>query len=303
MIHTKVLLIGKSEHALIVQEVSTGKDFTIPVACLKGLQFYPNCVDETDQLPKVGKEYPAVMKDDGTMYLDRYDQEYWTYSALSSDVAENNWLQIVRRLLELSQIGSLTPQLTQEMLRLYHSKQYALLEEKLIKECRLFEYVWAEESQLIEHKSSLVYSAGFKQGEVLTQERRMEQLDELSQALVGAANAKKKEDYHLVIGVTDHQLLTTHLSDEVDQFFGGNINKFIDVFTNRLNQIVENPMFTSSLRFEPFTTQGRLILDVVVPYWDGDVLFYRKQVYLRIQKTTTKLEGAALVNYIRSLNH
>lgn len=301
MLHTKVLLISKNENVLKVRECSTGNCSTIPVVRLKGFQFYADYVDETDHLPKVGGEYPAVMKEDGTIYLDRFNSEYWTYSTESVQQTENNWLQIIRRLLELSQIGSLTPELTQEMLELYHKKQYGLLEEKLIKECRLFDYVWSDESQFLEHKSSLIYPAGFQKGDLLTVELKNKQLDVLSETLVGAANARQEKDFHLEIGVTDDKQLTSNVNEEIEKYFDGNVQQFIDMFTNRLNQLVRNIQFTSSLRFEVITVQGKKILDVVVPQWKGDVLFYKDNVYVRTQATTTLLEGMALVNYIRSL--
>ena len=300
MIHTKVLLVSKNEKAMEVIESTTGKRFSIPMVCFRGFQFHADCVD-ADQLPMAGREYPAVMKDDHTVYFDRFNTEFWNYSPDASQPEDCDWLQIVRRLLELSMIGSLTPELTAEMLQLYRAKQYVMLKEKLIKECRLFDFILADESQYLENKSSLLYPAGFQKGDLLTPELKNKQADVLSEALVGAANANLKKDFHFVIGVTDDKKLTNNVGEEVEQFYDGNMQKFIDMFTNRLNQLVENPMFTGSLRFETIRIEGNTLLDIVVPPWEGDLLLYRKQAYLRTQATTTRLEGWAVVNFVKAL--
>ena len=300
MIHTKVLLVSKNEKAMDVVEDTTGKRFSIPMVCFKGFQFHDDCVD-ADNLPMVGKKYPAVMKDERTVYFDRFNTEFWNYSPDVPQPEDCDWLQIVRRLLELSMIGSLTPELTFEMLQLYRSKQYAQLKEKLIKECRLFDFILADESQYLENKSSLIYPAGFQKGDFITPDLKNKQADVLSESLVGAANAYLKKDFHLVIGVTDDKKLTNNVTEEIEQFYDGNMQKFIDMFTNRLNQLVENPLFTASLRFESIRVEGNTLLDIVVPPWEGEMLLYRKQAYLRTQASTVRLEGWAFVNFVKSL--
>lgn len=279
----------------------------IPLSKLSGFRFNERVIDE-DGLPSVGMELPGVLKEDGiTVYLDRSNTLFWQYDGTKTlyylpktDKPDDVYFYI-QRLLELNRIGGLTPETTEELLSLCKDNKYEEMKHRLNEVCGLFSYIFDDESYVLERKSSLAHPAGYNlQG--FNKELRDKQMDELFQTIVGAANAKNDKDFHLVIGMTDDGDLTDNVLKDINIYWNGKEKQFIDDFMNRIGQMI-NAEFAAKIRLNFITIKEHRILDVVVPKWEGQILYFKNKPFLRVNASTRILEGIEFENFVLNSNN
>lgn len=294
------IITSKTEYDLSGYVKETGYKVNVPKCTVNGFDFFDSCRDE-DGYPRLGIELPAVQKDNGTVYLDRASKRLWIYSAQNACSPDNEWLPVIRQLLSLNKIDKLSKETCDELLELYSKRRFSEMRRRIIEECGLYSFIFDEESQLHENKSSLVYPAN-KHDFNTFEEQRTEQFNELSRTIVGALNAGKKENFHLIVGISDDGVPNDNVRNEIRDYYNNNTKTFTDMFVNRLKQLTTCPDCLTSIEFNFIDVGDKLVLDIVIPQWTGDIILFRKDAYLRVQSTTQKLQAQGLIELLNNRN-
>lgn len=270
---------------------------------IRNFCFKPEFVDNNGN-PKIGLRLRGIINEKDCLYLDKRDKTYYVYDA-SKDINrtifsgfsdEIDFPNMIYRLLCLRRIGGLTEEVTEHLLILFTSHRYEEFKSILIDSTQMYNYLFEPESSLLERKSSLIHPAHTLSTDPT--EIRNQQLDEISMQIVAAGNARQLKDFHLVIGIDDDGKLNDNVKNEIAEVWKSN-KKFIDIFTNRLCQLINIKDFVSTLNFQFVTAKGHLLLDVTIPQWKGDILFFKQKVYTRVQAQCRLIEGEDLMNYFK----
>ena len=278
------------------------KEYYIPKKCLDGFDFDPDYMDENGDL-KTNMLYPAIKKDGRLIYLDKSDRRYWKFSYKygEKDESKNEWIEIIGLLLEMRRIVDVEPQVADDLLNLYREKDSTFKRE--LKKALGLENTLKDENLFNENKASLVFPPNRMREDETIEQLMLRQWDNLGTEIIGAGNAFRNEDFHLVVGKNNDNVLTDNVSNELRTYFEGSPRVFEERFTNRMLQLTQNPLFIATLKMNFITIKGHLILDIVVPPWTGEILHYKGEFYLRSQSINNHLKGDAVVKLIAARNN
>lgn len=118
----------------------------------------------------------------------------------------------------------------------------------------------------------------------------------IAKEIAGMVTAKSP-NAQVIIGCDDNGC-PLGLNNEV-----GNKNAAESDLRNYLSQCFGNVTFVSQIVMKWEEIEGRLILRIVIPKYDGDILLVgQTEVYYRNGSNTTRLKGAELISIIRNYN-
>lgn len=298
-----ILIQNYNDRGYQVIRTTDNKGYLIPYSCMEGFHLNEKYTDSRGRL-KLGQIYPAVQKNEEVVYFDKSNTTFWTYVPAtieeSATPSEYEWLLIIQRLLELNSINGLSKEDIDDLLMLCRNRKYNEFKQLLIDKLDLFSYLFEDESLYCENKSSLVFPARKIQVGETIEDLKTEQLDVLSAELIGAGNAIRVKDFHLIIGKNDNFQFTGNIDEEINKYYEGSTRKFIDMFTNRLSQLTESTAFVSTLRMNFLTINNHSLLDICVPNWQGEILTFKKKIYLRVNAVNRELQGKDLIQFISS---